>query len=472
MNNITTHSLFMKKMNMLLRAFVYAMLILPAGIAFAQQTGSTQQVNWGEELKLADEENKVLRTVLSAIESIDTARQSELIQWVITDRSIRSRVISALRKAGKNISPSTNAELLVTQKPATINNEQRSVNTDVELLRIVIESVGIYGTPTITRILGEDLYKKIKDRSGYEYTLITTESPQDKIQFANINAAFWGGDIVFKSGFGFGAYLGNDYIGLPFWLTGNVSLAGVLKKANTDLVLGINFQLGEAGLSPFGSQTGSGFRIKERKLEGTQGFNAMLEQRLEVFDDPKSSGRLSIGGEIFNAFDPNLTTLSIRANDRQYRSDYISNQQPGVLKDSLFFLGFSGHGWITYNFGDALKGFYLRAGAGKHSIRTITVGSKTTPMKPTDPGYSDLRFGKTYHYLDPLVKVGYVHKDNAGEAWGVSVQYCNTLLADGFVRVFNWLNLEAKYSAVLSRDLRKWEWSNFVIVSPVLKLNF
>src|SRR5688572_22929085 len=117
MKNIVTYiDLDFMKMNMVRSFFVLSALLLSFGAVVAQQPGGTpQQVNWGEELKQAQEENKALRTVLSAIESIDTARQSELIQWVITDRSIRSRVISALRKANKNISPNTNADLLVTQ---------------------------------------------------------------------------------------------------------------------------------------------------------------------------------------------------------------------------------------------------------------------------------------------------------------------------------------------------------------------
>src|SRR5688572_15407987 len=93
--------------------------------AFAQPIdpqGNTPQVNWNEELKMAQEEQRALKNILAAIESIDTARQSELIQFVITDRSIRSRVISALRKAGKNISASTTADLVVTQKPATFSS--------------------------------------------------------------------------------------------------------------------------------------------------------------------------------------------------------------------------------------------------------------------------------------------------------------------------------------------------------------
>ena len=51
-------------------------------------------------------------------------------------------------------------------------------------------------------------------------------------------------------------------------------------------------------------------------------------------------------------------------------------------------------------------------------------------------------------------------------------QYCNELLADGYVRIFTWLNLELKYAAVVFRDPKKWELTDFFIITPVLKLNF
>jgi hypothetical protein len=450
-----------------------AVLLTVGAMVKAQQGGtqtgqnSPQQIDWNTELRQAQEENRALRSIFAAIESIDTARQNELVQWIITDRSIRSRVISALRKAGKSISPNSNADLIVTQKPAS-RSAEGGLNLDVELLRIVIESVGVYGTPTIKKVLGEDLYDKIKSRSDYEYSLITTEPAQSRIQYANIVGALWGGHIIFKSGFGVGVNIGNDYLGYPFWMPGNVGVTGIIHKEMTHVELGMNFQLGEAGLTPF--VVSGGFRIKERMLEGTQGFHGLLHQALDVIDNPKKSGRLGVGGEVYSSFDPNLKTFSIRANDPQYRSDYISGSYFGRRRDSLFYIGFSGHGWLTYHFGEMLKGLYIQAGAGKHTIKAATVGVKGSTTK--DDTYDDIITAKTYSYFDPLVKVGYVHSDNAGDDWGVSLQYCNTMMAEGFVRVFTWLDLQAKYSFITGRDPRKWEWSDFVIVSPVLKLNF
>jgi hypothetical protein len=84
----------------------------------------------------------------------------------------------------------------------------------------------------------------------------------------------------------------------------------------------------------------------------------------------------------------------------------------------------------------------------------------------------ELHQAKQFSYFDPFIKLGYVRSGDAGDEYGVSVQYCNTLLAHGFVKLFPWLQLEAKYSSVIGRDARPWEWKDYVMVSPRLMLNF
>ncbi len=431
--------------------------------ASAQQGGTPQpanqqQVNWSDSLKNSQDENRALRNILSAIESIDTARQSELIQWIITDRSVRSRVISALRKAGKNISPSSNADLVITQKPPT-----DPLNPTMDLLRIVIESIGVYGSPQIKRILGEDLYKKINDRSDYEYTLITPEETQKRIQYADIQASIFGGDIVFKSGFGFGMNLGNDYIGYPFWMPGNVEVLGIIHKELTDVRIGLNFALGEAGITPF--VLSGGLKIKERKLEGTQAFQAEVNQIIDVLGNDKNAGKLSIGGEFFQSFSPSLSTLSQRATlDPIYKTN-APLIGPSGRRDSLYYLGLSGHAWLQYSFGSALRGAYFQVGGGTHRINALTVGNNP-------PDTLSLHDAGNFSQFDPLIKVGFNHIAEGGYDYGISLQYCNELLADGYVRIFTWLNLEVKYAAVVFRDAKKWEQTDFFIITPVLKLNF
>ncbi|MDP4220110.1 MAG: hypothetical protein Q8896_06705 [Bacteroidota bacterium] len=431
-----------------------------------QTQGNTPQVNWSEELKNAQEESRALKSILSAIESIDTARQSELIQWIVTDRSVRSRVISALRKAGKNISPSSNADLVVTQKPPT--KIEGELNNQMDLLKIVIESIGVYGTPQIKRILGEDLYNKINNRADYEYTMLSSEQEQQRIQYANISASIFGGDIVFKSGFGFGMNVGYDYLGWPFWMQGNVGVVGIIHKEMTDVRIGLDFPLGEAGLTPF--VVAGGLKIKERKLEGTQGFQAQIDQMLDVFSS-KKSGRLSLGGEFFDAFTPSTSTFSQRAADtsqfNRYRTSYHGTIN-GVAKDSLFYLGLSGHLWVQYAFAEGLRGAYIQLGGGTHRVNAVTVGTKSgipsTNVDLVDAG--------SFSQFDPLIKIGFNHPSEGGYDYGMSLQYCNELLADGFVRIFTWLNLEVKYAAVVFRDPKKWEQTDFFIITPVLKLNF
>ncbi|MBS1902270.1 MAG: hypothetical protein JSS75_01025 [Bacteroidetes bacterium] len=441
----------------------------------SQQGGTTtqtnsQQVSWQDEYRSAQEENRALKNIMSAIQSIDTARQNELIQFIITDRGVRSRVISALRKAGYPISASTDADLMVTQKPLS-KDAYLQGNSDMQILRIIIQSVGIYGDPTIRKLLGEDLYNKINNRSDFEYTLVSSPTSQSKIQYALVNASLFGGEIVFKSGFGFGMTVGNDYVGFPFWQAGNVGVEGLIRKEMTDVRLGLNFQLGEAGITPF--NINGGLNIKQRKLEGTQGFHAELQQAIEISKD-KDAGRFSVGGEFYEAFNPSITTLSLRATtDRQYRTDYgsFTPTTPGLKKDSLYYLGLSGHVWATYGLtSGSLRGGYVQLGLGTHRINAITIGQKGTTVGT--PGYLDIVQAKTIDRFDPVVKLGYNHGGSDGYDWGVSVQYMNELMADGFIQIFSWLDIEAKYAAVVGRDPEKWEWSDFVMISPVLHLNF
>src|SRR5207248_5757931 len=142
----------------------------------------------------------------------------------------------------------------------------------------VIEQIGLYGEPNIRRVLGSDLYEKINSRTGYELTMISTEQVQQRIQFVAMNASLFGGDIIFKSGFGFALNLGDDYIGYPFWLPGTIGTYGLIRRGTTDFRLGIEWPLGQSGVSPF--TISQGFQIRERKLAGAMAFAAEIKQDL------------------------------------------------------------------------------------------------------------------------------------------------------------------------------------------------
>lgn len=425
-----------------------------------QNPGQNPQTNYADSLRLLRMENEALSRILGALESIDTARQNELIQWIITDRNIRSRVISALRKQGRNISPNSVAELTVTQKPPTSFDEER------QLLRLVIEQVGVYGEANIKRLLGESLYGTITSRN-YEHALISTAPMQERVQFVAVDASLFGGSIIFKSGFGFALKVGNDYLGYPFWLPGTMGTYGLLRRGTTDFKIGLEWPLKESGISPF--SISGGFSVKERKLMGTQAFGAQIEQDLGLLDE--QSGKLHFGAELFNAFTPNLNTFPMQALAQRYisagRDDAFGTRRE---RDSLYYIGLSTHGYVSYRLPESiLRGAYVQVGGGTHRINAVTVGA---PNNSDDARREELHQAKQFSYFDPYVKLGYVRSGDAGDEYGVSVQYCNTLLAHGFIKLFPWLQLEAKYSAVVGRDVRPWEWKDYVMVSPRLMLNF
>ena len=346
----------------------------------ASSSPQSQQLTTQDSLRIATAENKTLETILHSIQSIDTARQNELIQWIITDRTIRSRVISALRKENYHIAPNSVAEMTVTQKPPVNDN-------DMQLLRIVIEQVGIYGEPNIRRVLGSVLYDEINSRTGYEFTLISTQQEQEKIQFIGINASLFGGDILFKSGFGFGINLGDDYIGYPFWLPATIGTYGILDENGTNFRLGVEWPLGESGVTPF--TISQGLQIRGSKLVGAMAFDAEIKQDLGVLQE--QSGKLGIGVEFRNAFTPSVTSFPAFA-----LSGLSTGQDPyatglggkGTLsaKDSLYYLKLSAHAYVTYQFpNQSLRGAYVELGGGLHIIQPVTIG--TPPIDPEQSEY-------------------------------------------------------------------------------------
>ncbi len=424
----------------------------------SEQQPQSPQLTAKDSFEVASAENRTLETILRSIQSIDTARQNELIQWIITDRTIRSRVISALRKESFKIAPNSVAEMTVTQKPQVGDN-------DMALLRIVIESVGVYGEPNIRRVLGSALYDEINSRSGYEFTLISSAPEQEKIQFIAMNASLFGGDIMFKSGFGFGINLGDDYVGYPFWLPGTIGTYGLVKNGQTDLSIGIEWPLGESGITPF--TLSQALQIRQRKLIGAMAFDGELRQDLGVI--PEQSGKLGLGVEFRNAFTPSISSFPALALDPQYRTGF--NSAKGA-PDSLYYLKLSAHAFATYKFpNQSLRGAYVELGGGLHIIQPLTVGTLPNPPDNLNTNLNLVSDSATT-FFDPYIKIGYVHTGTSGDDYGLSVQYSNELLTDAWIKIFSWLEIEAKYATVIGRDPYQWEWKDYVMVSPKLILNF
>ena len=444
---------------------VAAICLAPTGLVRAQQGGQpgTEQqaqpteMNQQDSLRELQNENAALTAILRSIRSIDTARQNELIQWIITDRTIRSRVISALRKDGFRISPNSVAEMTITQVPPDDLNSYQ-----MQLIRVVIEGVGVYGQPTIERVLGSTLYDEINSRTGYQYTLISSAPAQQNIQFVAMNASLFGGDIIFKSGFGFGINVGEDWLGYPFWLPGTIGTYGLIRSGTTDFRLGLEWPLGQSGTAPF--VISQGLQIRERKLAGAMAFAAEVKQDLGLL--PEQSGKLHFGLEFRDAFTPNISSFPSFAYNPQNRTYYSG---PG--KDSIYYLALSAHAYVQYKMpAQVLRGAYIQVGAGTHGIQPVTVGDN--PHDPTNLTQQDLAFDPRQNFFDPFIKLGYVHTGESGDDYGVSVQYCNTLLTDAWVKLFSWFELEAKYSTVVGRDPYPWEWKDYVMVSPKIILNF
>jgi hypothetical protein len=212
-------------------------------------------------------------------------------------------------------------------------------------------------------------------------------------------------------------------------------------------------------------------QVRPRKLTGSMAFSAEIVQDLGLLSE--QSGKLHFGAEFFNAFTPTINNFPSFAFDPVYQtgSSGLSTQHGAV--DSLYYLALSAHGYISYRLPDnVLRGAYVQLGGGTHSIQPATVGVIKADQPNGGLPNTDLDLAERQNFVDPFIKLGYIHTAESGDDWGVSVQYCNTLLTDAWVKLFPWMQIEAKYSTVIFRDPYKWEWKDYVMVSPKITLNF
>jgi hypothetical protein len=238
----------------------------------------------------------------------------------------------------------------------------------------------------------------------------------------------------------------------------------LLRRGTTDFRIGLEWPLGQSGASPF--SLSQAMQIRQRILTGSQAFAAEIKQDLGLLSE--QSGKLHFGLEFRDAFTPTISSLPPSA---FADNNFADTNSKGKSSGTLYYLALSTHAYLQYRLPDqTMRGAYIQLGGGMHSIQPFNLEVQSIPDKNAEVPQVNL-LGRL-DYFDPFVKLGYVHSSDAGDEYGVSVQYSNELLTDGWVKLFPWLQLEVKYATVIGRDPEPWEWKDYVMVSPKLTLNF
>ena len=405
-----------------------------------------------DSIKRYDEEITLLQHFLEASTVDRRALQHTGVKsWIISSPMLRDSLFFALMEADSSIQSEAGAEAQVLA----------TASDDVIEIRF---GTAVFKGMTLKRALqnssDRDLYRKVV--GSYRYSkdielrdpdfILPTENesqlmPYDRLldKFAPLTlasnphpvngrvdlslfgAAFkvgprWGGEIK----------LGYEEIGFPFWTAGNIAFLATYERFKFGFQIPLRAGRNSSTLFP-------PFVIKGRKLNGTRGI----------------LGEIDLGP--FGAF------LSVSR---------LTESDTDGLTDPNDFAYITGVLQMYYSFGLAFNStnfVRVKVGGGIHRVVEARL-----EQRPSGTGVEQaIVAGDPQRFGSPLIKFEYVNKD-VTEKFSAGLQYYNlTITLTGAMEILpNLLSLEMKYIWPITADYAKWQNSDFLLISPRLRLTF
>jgi hypothetical protein len=408
-----------------------------------------------DSIGIVNEDIRLLQHFLEASTADPRMYQNSLAKsWIIRNPELRDSLFYALVLADSSVESEAGAEPEVL---ATLNGE---------IIEVRYGSAVFKGTTlrdALAKSADKRLYEKIVASGKYskdietrdpELILPTSYEPEliryDKlleeftpvIKHKNpadvkgiVDASLYG--IIFKMGPRWGGEIkiGNDEIGYPFWSSGKMAFLATYKQVK------FGFELPFRG-GRFSSDVFPPFTLRGRRLNGSRGI-------VGEFDFGPAGGLFSI--------------------TRLTEHDTKSLTNP----DDFAYITVIGLGY--YSFGVSLNPTNLvraKVGAGYHRVREARVIRRI--VDSTSGRYDEfIGFLGQRQFASPYIRFEYINRDIA-ERFGASIQFYDyILLTTAWLEIVpDVLRLELKYSWKVLRDLRKWEQTDFIVISPRIKFAF
>jgi len=388
-----------------------------------------------------ERENKRLDFLLNALK----IRQKEYFpQWFIRDDRLQIEVLRALNAPDSLF-------------PAVLNKRQYNIEViqspvgNGELLELLVGNdelkiVDVEGTGSLKTILGDALYNKLQKRE-YAHQMTTTILTQTLTNYTSINISLLGAEALIRLDsvdFGIKVDLGRDFVGYPFYYGGSWNILGVYRPDRSqvyELGVLIPFQPGQTQVNLIGPLS-----FKQRKLNGAPGIIGRFEK--QILPDGSIGGAFSIA------------SLSKRG------SNILLDENGSLIQNdtsrSFFYIAGNLHLYYSMDLSDmVLNGLRVYAGFGYFQMRDARLGKDFNTIETV---------GKPDRF-DFYGKVSYEHK--VGTEYGIALQYYDlSLLASAYMKVFEWMSVEAKYSRVIFRKERYWEHRDCLALSPRIAFTF
>jgi len=407
-----------------------------------------------DSIKIVEEDIRLLQHFLEASTTDPRMIQNTLTKsWILRNPELRDSLFYALVQADSSVQSEAGAEAEVL---ATETNDIIEVRFGTAVFK------GMALKEALDKSADKRLYQKIVESGQYSkdielrtpsFRIPTTFEPEltpyDKLlneftpvtihinpdhEKAKFDLSLYG--LIFKIGPTWGGEIkvGNDELGFPFWSSGKTAFMATYKRVKFGFEL--PFQPGR-----FGTEVFPPFTVRGRKLNGTRGI-------VGEFDFGPAGGGFSVS----RLTDRDKTALT-NPNDFAYISAFAQ---------------------LYYSFGVSLNPTNLvraKVGMGFHRVREATLVRK--PIDPAGATFQELiSVGHQTQYGSPYLKFEYLNKDIT-EKFGASVQYYDyIILATAWLEIVpNVVRLDLKYSWIVLRDVRRWENTDFVIISPHIRFS-
>lgn len=404
-----------------------------------------------DSIQLLNEDLRLLQTLLEA-STLDprTYYHSRVKAWIINNQSVRDSLFDALMAADSSIQSEAGAEAEVL---ASESDDIIQVRFGTTVFK------GIHLKEAIDKSTDQYLYKKIIRSSSYskdielrdttyrlstpfepellasnrileEFTPLTHRTNPEVTRFL-LTLSMYGAGTRIGPDWGGEVRLGNDEIGFPFWSSGNLAVLAIYRHIKFGIQLPLTLGKNPGNIYP-------SVELPRRLLNGTRGL-------VTEFD----FGHL--GGE-FTASTMSKRDISMLVNPNRYF--YVST----------IVLGFYSMGFMLGP-SDMAR---MKIGLSYHEIRQ---GRVLLPAAPG--GEKDVTDEQRFDYFSPYLKFEYA-SEGPDEQFGGSLQYNHyTLLGTAWLQIIpKILRVEVKYARPVNADINEWQNSDFIVVSPQIRIAF
>jgi len=398
------------------------------------------------------EENTRLEFILEALR-ISPHLQKYFPQWTVKDPRYQIETLWALGIPSliPQVVDSAKYALWIVQDPL-----KGQEGAESELLELVIanqvDTVMLVQKGRLKPTLGLDLYSRLQSRD-YPHDFLASPLSQVWNNYASVGLSMLGGEALVHSAravMGLRLELGRETVGYPFYYGAIWNLFAVYRPQEAhsgrhsdtyELGLQIPFHPGEKPVGLFGPAT-----FKQRRINGAHGIAGKFQKRI--------AERGSLLGEF------SIATLTNRGNGPLI--DWDGAVVESDTGKTFSYLSGNLHLYYSMRLDPlGLVGVTVGAGFGYYEMRHAKLG--TDGIKVRKAGHFDR--------LDFYSNMSYRHLGRV--EYGLTLQYFDfTLLGSAYLRLFDWLSLEAKYASIIIRDARPWEHRNLLAISPKLAFTF